>query len=186
MLPKSWSSGKIHSEFGVTKHVAKTVKKLVQKKGIFCNAEKKIGTQSIEKETVETVINFYRDTDISKLMPGMRDCIVYKENMEKEKLQRRLVLFNLKEVYELFKEKYPDKKIGFSKFATLRPRDCVLAMEKYGTHTVCVCSYHQNPKLIIDSLQRHKLCDAKDYKEIINMCLCEESIPGSESSRLHL
>lgn len=174
-IPKSWSTDKIHSEFGVTKHVAKKLKQVVQKKRIFCNADKKIGRQSIENETIETVIKFYRDNEISKVMPGIRqecDCIVYKDNMEKEKLQRRLVLFNLKEVYELFKEKYPDKKIGFSKFATLRPRECVLAMEKYGTHRTCVCSHHQNCKLIIDSLH----CDAKDYREIINMCLCEESI----------
>lgn len=61
-------------------------------------------------------------------------------------------------------------------FPLLRPRECILALEKYGTHTTCVCSYHQNCKLIIDSLQRNKLCDAKDYREIINMCLCEDSI----------
>lgn len=126
------------------------------------------------------MIEFFREDEISKVMPGMRDCVIYKDDMQKQKVQRRLILFNLKEVYELFKKKHPEEKIGFTKFSTLRPRECVYAMEKYGTPTTCVCTYHQNPKLIIDALQRHKLCDAKDYKEVINMCLCEESIRTTE------
>lgn len=122
MLPKSWSANKIHKEFGVTKHAAKSVKELVLEKGIFSNSDQKIGPQSIKSETVDRVIAFYRDSDISKIMPGMRDCISYNNNMEKIKVQRRLMLFNLKEVYAMFKDKYPEDKIGFSKFATLRPK----------------------------------------------------------------
>lgn len=173
VLPQSWSANKMHNEIGVTKHIAKRIKKLVRKKGIFFNADKKIG-RHIGSETIENVINFYRDDEISKVMPGMRDCIVHKDNMEKVKLQRRLLLFNLREVHELFRKKYPNQKIGFSKFATLRPRECVTAFEKYGTHTVCVCPYHQNCKLMIDCLNNYKVCNEKDYKVIINLCLCKE------------
>ena len=36
-------------------------------------------------------------------------------------VQKRPVLNNLKEVYREFKEKFPNQKIGFSKFAELRP-----------------------------------------------------------------
>lgn len=113
-------------------------------------------------------------------MPGMRDCVIVTENMEKQKVQQRLLYFNIREVYELFKQKYPNEKIGFTKFSMLRPRECIYPMEKYGTHTTCVCSYHQNCKLIIDSLHKHELCDAKDYREVINMCLCAESIRTSK------
>ncbi len=48
--------------------------------------------------------------------------------------QKRLVLGNLKEVYRAFKE---NDKVGFSKFAELRPRHCILAGASV-THPVCV------------------------------------------------
>ena len=38
--------------------------------------------------------------------------------------------------------------MGFSKFAELRPKHCTLAGAS-GTHTVCVCTIHQNVKLMI-------------------------------------
>lgn len=38
---------------------------------------------------------------------------------------------------------------SFSKFAELRPRNCVLAGAS-GTHTVCVCAIHQNVKLMLE------------------------------------
>ena len=59
-------------------------------------------------------------------------------------VQMRLFLGNLKEVYQQFKE----KKIGFSKFAELCPQHCVLAGAS-GTHAVCVCTIHQNVKLMM-------------------------------------
>ena len=42
-------------------------------------------------------------------------------------VQKRLVLSHLREVYRGFKEKFPDQKIGFSKFAEIRPKHCILA-----------------------------------------------------------
>ena len=39
-------------------------------------------------------------------------------------------------------------KIGFSKFAELRPKECVIAGSS-GTHSVCVCTTHQNVKLMM-------------------------------------
>ena len=63
--------------------------------------------------------------------------------------QKYLVLCNLKEIFQKFKEVFPDTKIGFSMFiASLRPKECVLAGAS-GTHSVCVCTIHQNMKLMI-------------------------------------
>ena len=45
--------------------------------------------------------------------------------------------------------------MGFSKFTELRPPYCVLAGAS-GTHCVCVCTIHQNVKLLFESI---KLCD---------------------------
>ena len=63
-------------------------------------------------------------------------------------VQKRLLLRNLKEAYQLFIESHPDKKIGCSTFANMRPRECIIAGAS-GTHSVCVCTIHQNVKLMM-------------------------------------
>ena len=88
-------------------------------------------------------------------MPGKKDFLSVMENGERKHIQKRLVLSNLKEVYQLFSEKDPNIRIWFSKFAELCPKECVFAGAS-GTHCVCVCTIHQNVKLMIvdmDDLQ---------------------------------
>ena len=60
-------------------------------------------------------------------------------------------LCNLQELYTAFKEKRPNVNIGFSKFCALRRKWCVLAVSKM-THSVCVCSAHQNVVLLVDAM----------------------------------
>ena len=60
-------------------------------------------------------------------VPGMKDFISVLFEGKRQHVQKRLVLCNLREAYEQFKQTYPDQKIGFSKFAELRPKECVLA-----------------------------------------------------------
>lgn len=60
---------------------------------------------------------------------------------------------NLNGVYIHFKELYPETKVGFSKFAELRPKNCVLTGVS-GTHTVCVSIIHQNVKLMLAAIQQ--------------------------------
>ena len=85
-------------------------------------------------------------------MAGKKDCVSMKVHGEKKCVQKRRILTTVREAYTLFKEKYPDVKIGFSKFAEARPKNVVLPGSS-GTHTVCVCVHHQNPKLMIEHSQ---------------------------------
>ena len=62
--------------------------------------------------------------------------------------QKRLVVSNLKEAYQLFKDKFPTKSIIFSKFDELRPKHCILVGAS-GTHAMCVCTIHHNVKLMM-------------------------------------
>ena len=72
-------------------------------------------------------------------MPEKKD-FLSERNADREKVhrQKRLVLCNLKKAYHQFITEHPDVKVGFSKFAELRPKECVLAGAT-GTHSVCVC-----------------------------------------------
>ena len=60
-------------------------------------------------------------------------------------------LCNLEELHTSFKEKHPSINIVFSKFCTLRPKWCILVGSKL-THSICVCSAHQNIVLLVDAM----------------------------------
>ena len=67
-------------------------------------------------------------------MPGMKDVKSVLEGGQKIKKQKRLLLANLKELYREFKIRNPETKIGFSRFASMRPKYCILA------GAACVCA----------------------------------------------
>ena len=60
-------------------------------------------------------------------------------------------LCNLQELYTAFREKDPNVNIGLSKFCALRLKWCVLDGSKM-THSVCVCSAHENVMLLVDGI----------------------------------
>lgn len=93
-----------------------------------------------------------------------------------KKISKRLILCNLKEAYKHFKDKFPDIKIGFSKFAELRPKQCILAGQS-GTHSVCVCTTHQNVKLMIENAKLNTVTNGniKNYKQCLAKVLCNPS-----------
>lgn len=98
--------------------------------------------KTLEAEVVKLVLEFYLDDEISATMPGKKDVLVVKnEHGNRQELRKILLLGTLRELYATFKERHPVLKIGFIKFATLRPQECVF-VSSCGTHTVCVCTRH--------------------------------------------
>ena len=154
VLPKSWST-RIEREFGVSHHISRKVKSLVKEKGILSLPDPKPG-HSLPQETAHLVVAFYESDESSRIMPGKKDFMSIKDAGGRRHIQIQLVLCNLKELNQHFKDKHPSVKIGFSKFAELRPRYCVLAGAS-GTHSVCVCTIHQNVKLMILGAKLPKL-----------------------------
>ena len=75
-------------------------------------------------------------------------------------------LCNLQEFYTAFKEKHPNVNIGFSKFCALTLKWYVLAGSKM-THSVWVCSDHQNVVLLVDAMD----CDLT-YIALIKKIVC--------------
>ena len=155
VLPKSWSLRKIQQEFGVSTYMARKSKKFVEERGILSLPDPVRGP-SLLQETVDIVCAFYESDDISRVMPGKKDFVSVKKEGKRHHIQKRLVLSNLREVYHEFKERFPDQKVGFSKFADLRPKHCILAGAS-GTHSVCVCTIHQNVKLMMMEIQLPEL-----------------------------
>ena len=147
VLPKSWTIRKVQEEFGASNYMVRKAKELVKEKGVLSTPNPKPG-HTLPAETIDLVQSFYESDEVSRMMPGCKDFVSVRKAEGRVHVQKRLILSNLKETCKLFKEEYPDKKIGFSKFADVRPKHCVLAGAS-GTHSVCVCTIHQNVNLMM-------------------------------------
>ncbi|XZQ52614.1 MAG: hypothetical protein ACTTM1_00555 [Candidatus Karelsulcia muelleri] len=74
--------------------------------------------KAILKATVDTVKSFYENDESSTIMPSIKDCMTVVDSIRiKIKMSKRLTVCNLNEAYSLFKEKFSDIIIGFSKFS---------------------------------------------------------------------
>lgn len=151
LAPKSWGRRKLSTEFGASERQVRKAKQLVAKSGILTSPNPKKG-RPLVSETENLVNAFYFSDDYSRAMAGMKDFVsVRKHNGSREQIQKRLLLCNLSELHSAFKQQYPEVNISLSKFAQLRPCNCVLAGAS-GTHTVCVCVHHENVNLMLDGL----------------------------------
>ena len=119
---------------------------MTQEKGILSDPNPKKGAR-IGESILKDVIAFYKSESVSRIMPGKKDSVSVIRNGVKVKEQMHLILSNLKEAYKLFKETHPEHKIGFSKFAELRPKECVLVgssdlpLPYPPLHDSCRCNY---------------------------------------------
>lgn len=93
----------------------------------------------------------------------------------------RLLLLNLKDLHQAFLEANNDEsdKVSLSKFAELRPRECILAGAS-GTHVVCVCEAHENFKLMVSALRIRQAVSENEmkiltYRDILSMAVCEDA-----------
>lgn len=98
---------------------------------------------------------------------------VHLPGWKKQHVQKHLVLCNLKEVYELFKAHHQDIKIGFSKFADLRPRQCVSRIK--WVNSLCLRLHHT---------QKHKarcelgFCNERWVQALLSMS-CSYSVQST-------
>ena len=186
LILDSWSVEKAAQCFGVTKYQVKKARKM-KEKGILLILEKKKG-RALSEETKEFATNFYQDEEVTQVMPGKKDCISVSKNVHK---QKHLVLYNFKELFSMFKTRYPSTTVGFSFFCSSIPKWCVLAGAS-GTHAVCVCTIHQNTKLLITALNT-----SEKYKDMMKLLVCStdnkdcmihrcSNCPSSDILRNHL
>ena len=155
------------TEFGASQWMVKKSKEIKREKGILSTPGKKLG-KALDGQVKHDVKEFYGNDENSRMCPGQKDYVnVVNEDGEKEKVQKRMVLTNLKELHASWKKLNPDKRISFSTFAGLRPKHCILAGAA-GTHSVCVCKHHQNPKLMCQVV-------GLDYKHLIQLTVCDDN-----------
>ena len=149
LVPDSWSATKVMETFGASNYMVRQARKLKREKGILAEPDRKAGRQvtgEMKKKTTE----FYESDEFSRTCPGQKDYVTVQIEGQKIQKQKRLLLTNLNEMYCNFKTQNQEV-VGFSKFCELRPKWCIPVGPK-GTHSVCVCQYHQNAKLLVAAL----------------------------------
>lgn len=168
-LSTAGSVSKTMELFGASNYMVKMSRTLKKEFGILPEVPHMSKGKIITQETKEVIQKFFESDEISRVCPGKKDYKIIKDDKGKKLItQKRLVLMNLKEAYELYKkDDSSNKKVGFSSFASLRPPYCILAGSS-GTHSVCVCTYHQNSKLQIAALPVKNI----NYKILMEKSVC--------------
>lgn len=108
------------------------------------------GNKPLDPKIRQKVLEYYENQENIRELPGKKDFKSIKTDDGKRiHKQKKQLCYNLRELHCNFLERYPDFRVGFTKFVELKPQHCVLTGAA-GTHTVCVCTTHQNPKLMLE------------------------------------
>ena len=107
---------------------------------------------TLPDETIDKVKQIYENDLVSRQMGGKKDCVSMIVNGVKQKVQKQMLLCTEYEAFLKFSEDNPDVEIASSKFAEHKTKNVVLPVSS-GTPSVCVCIYHQNPKLMLVNSQ---------------------------------
>ena len=166
LAPEDWAIQKTVCFFNVSEHAVKQARKLKKEKGIL-ETLSNYYREGLDKETKECVAEFYERDDVIRMCPDKKDCIsIRNKDGSKEKVQKGRLLANISEIYANFNAGFPSLNIGFSTFALLRPKWC-MPVGVAGSHNVCVCTYHQNVKLMLNTVNT-----SLNYKDVLKLCVC--------------
>ena len=185
VLPQSWSIRRIQEEFGATYRTARLSKQLAASEGIMATPNARLG-KVLPKAVEEKVVAFYLSDNVSRMMPGSKDYVSMYIQGKKERVQKRLLLFSLRDAHLQFQDENVGLKIGLTKFKEFRPRNVILAGAS-GSHNVCVCATHQNVKLMIEGSKVltmegiRRMCGEDGditYKHLLASLLCKSALPA--------
>jgi hypothetical protein len=178
LSPASWTITKIIQEFNVTRHQVKLARELKKKHCSILNYPPKRQGVSLPQSTVDTIIEFYQDDTFTRLSSGTKETVTVRLENCKIKKQKRYILMTLRDLYLEFKKNFPNIKVGFSKFVSLKPKWC-FTITSHNAHNICVCHIHQIIKLMCDKLCRLvKLPSGEEapsdvtYKEVFDNIVC--------------
>lgn len=142
----------------------------------FVKDKKRRRNSGISEEIRSSVLGFFCRDDISRQAPGIKDAVTIREGGLKTRVQKRHMSMSLLEAYQLFKQDNPEATVGKSKFAELRPPYVLPRADT--PRNVCLCKYHENTKLLLDSLYKHLPRQAfKSVDNYVDAVVCSRHSP---------
>ncbi|CAF3618617.1 unnamed protein product [Rotaria socialis] len=130
------------------------IQHLAEKFGLVPKSKHQRITLQLADKLKTDVHNFYQRDDISYQLPGKRDTVVVKDDDGKKvTYQKRILINNLRETYEFFKDENKSVDLSRSSFADLRP---VFVVSKSAlAHRNCLCVYHENVRLLLKDFDKY-------------------------------
>jgi len=127
--------------------------------------------RNAELETAVT--QYYLSDSISRVMPAKSDFVTVRDkdgHKHKVKLQKKRLVRTVGECYQMFRMDHLECTVGLSKFAHLRPKNCVLTSDM--PHNVCGYKYHNNIIILLENHHQKFPAVVPIYSsEFINCCL---------------
>lgn len=117
----------------------------------------------------QRILDYYVNDENTYTCPGKKDFVSkIDESGKKIFVQKKLLLYTVRDLYLKFLEEYTgnEKPPSCSYFMSLKPDECIHAGNP-GSHTICVCSEHQNVKLKLFALSK-KL----KYRDLLEGAVC--------------
>lgn len=165
-IPKRFTIDDVYHHTGCSYNMAKDANKLKSRQGAFSVPPPKHG-KPLDANIVDAVKRFYQSEDHTRPSPRMHDVVRFRDETGQSKTAPKLMLMvNLKDLYYSFKQKHPEMKISKSKFAKLRPRNCIWPGIR-GFHVTCCCEMHQNFEFLLEAIE----CELK-VKDFLSSLVC--------------
>lgn len=109
-LPENWSIRKIMREFDAPNYMVRQSKRILKEKGFLESPNLKPG-KSLAIETVQTVRSFYEHDEVSRAMPGIKDCVTVTE--ADGRFQKDSYCVTLKKHTAILRTSFPASKLDF-------------------------------------------------------------------------
>lgn len=177
IVPDHWTLKKIAEEYNTTIDYARRARNILKNDGLFAEVgpKQQLGKR-LPLSSVNLIKEFYNRDGVSRIMPGIKYTISMTVNGVKQRVQKRLLQLGLKDLHMTFKEENIKEKVSLSMFSKLRPKNCILPGAR-GTHCVCVCTIHQNVKMMLDAIDLKNLTKDEEiqmesYKDCLNSIVC--------------
>ena len=137
------------------------------------NSSQKHHSHALSEEVKQKVVEFYLKDTTSRQLPGRKDSkkCLDKNTGQKCTMQKRLMMFTLKEAYHLFCENEGSSDlIGLSKFSSLCP-EWVQHINS-NKNEVCCCPYCENLSKLLKKVH-HETFDTTSVKNLISSIVCD-------------
>ncbi|CAF4190165.1 unnamed protein product [Rotaria socialis] len=127
---------------------------LTEKFGLVLKSKHQRITLQLADKLKTDIHNFYQRDDISYQLPDKRGTVVVKDDDGKKvTYQKRILINNLRETYEFFKDENKSIDLSRSSFADLR---LVFVVSKSAlAHRNCLCVYHENVRLLLKDVDKY-------------------------------
>lgn len=135
------------------------------------NVAPKAAPRKLTVEGKKLICDFYNRDDISRQMPGIKDVKTVKSNNgTKIRIQKRTMVMNIREAYEIFKEIHPEVPVGKTVFYYERPAHILPINDT--PHNVCVCTTHSNYINLLYAISKHAPDFPKTHQELLKLVSC--------------